>query len=142
MAKYTPKPTSPPKPKTFKPGDYLKGSTTVGQNYTAWDTFGQGKPDFGKDLGPGDPYHEVLKKNSGFNPPQRGVGGVDNPVTGPGMGQPIKLGNVFGQPQRNGTQPTSNGGSRSPLVNNLLQHSLNNTSDPRIAAIRKRLGWS
>lgn len=53
------KPNSPWGP--VKPADYLKGSTKIGQKYTAWNTYGQGKPDFGKGKGPGDPYHEVQK---------------------------------------------------------------------------------
>lgn len=43
------------------PPNYLSGSKTPGGKYSAWDTYGQGKPDFGKDKGPGDPYHVVQK---------------------------------------------------------------------------------
>lgn len=65
---------------TYKPFDYLKGSKTLGQNYTAWDTYGQGKPDFGKAKGPGDPYHEITKK-------------VRKPTPGaPGSGKPLPWG--------------------------------------------------
>lgn len=56
-----------PKPKTFTPNDYLSGSKTVGQKYNAWNTYGQGKPDFGKGAGPGEPYHIVQKANVGKN---------------------------------------------------------------------------
>lgn len=52
---------APAKPVTYTPPDYLRGSKTVGKKYTAYNTYGQGRPDFGKDLGPGEPYHEVQK---------------------------------------------------------------------------------
>lgn len=54
-------------PKIFKPSDYLRGSQATGKNYTAFNTYGQGKPDFGKGAGPGEPYHEVVKPNLGKN---------------------------------------------------------------------------
>lgn len=48
--------------KIYQPPDWLKGSTTVGKQYTAYNTYGQGSPDKGVGLGPGEPYHEVQKK--------------------------------------------------------------------------------
>lgn len=60
-----PKPTTPQHVRNA-PTDYLRGGKTkghtVGEGYTAWNTYGQGKPDFGKGPGPGEPYHEVQKK--------------------------------------------------------------------------------
>lgn len=53
-----------PKPKPWNlPSDYLRGSKHVGEKYTAWDTYNQGRPDFGKKGGPGTPYHEVQHTN-------------------------------------------------------------------------------
>lgn len=43
------------------PSDWLSGGMKNGAKYQAWDTFGQGKPDFGKGKGPGDPYHSVTR---------------------------------------------------------------------------------
>lgn len=111
------------KQKVFKPSDYLKGPTIIGQNYTAWDTYGQGRPDFGKGAGPGDPYHEVIKKNSGLNPPQRG--GIPSGTTGSDYHRPTQGG--YGGVNGGGFLPGGSG--------NL------GTGDPRIMAIRKRLGW-
>lgn len=79
---------------TEKPADYLSGGTSVGDTYNAWDTYKQGKPDFGKGAGPGEPYHQVQKKIAptrkkppGNNPPKLGtiVSGVGNstPTYGP-----------------------------------------------------------
>lgn len=48
--------------KSYTPADYLRGSKKVGGTYTAFDTYGQGTPDFGHQKGPGEPYHEVQKK--------------------------------------------------------------------------------
>lgn len=42
-----------------KPPDWLSGSMVKGKKYTAWDTYGQGTPDFGKGSGPGEPYHKT-----------------------------------------------------------------------------------
>jgi hypothetical protein len=47
---------------TYDPLDFLRGSKTIGQKYTSWNTYGQGKPDMGVGAGPGEPYHEVVKK--------------------------------------------------------------------------------
>lgn len=55
-----------------KPPDWLRGSMKKGGKYTAWNTFGQGKPDFGKGKGPGDPYHEspgVVGMGKAHRPP-------------------------------------------------------------------------
>lgn len=48
-------------PRWVKPSDWLSGSQTPGKKYTSWSNFGQGIPDFGKDTGPGEPYHKVQK---------------------------------------------------------------------------------
>lgn len=53
---------SPVKPTTYKPPNWLRGSTTVGGTYTGWNDYGQGTPDFGKGAGPGTPYHEVQSR--------------------------------------------------------------------------------
>lgn len=45
-----------------KPADWMSGGTKVGDTYNAWDTYGQGKPDFGVGAGPGEPYRQVQKK--------------------------------------------------------------------------------
>lgn len=55
------------KTKVFKPNDYIKGGTKVGTDYTAYANYNQGKPDFGKGYGPGTPYHEVTRRNTGRN---------------------------------------------------------------------------
>ena len=83
MAKKKPKPkpklpTPPkqkPRPVTANPSDYLRGSKVVGEKYTAWNTYGGSKPDFGKDKGPGEPYHEVTKtvKKEVPNVPPKGI---------------------------------------------------------------------
>lgn len=67
MAKMPKKPPvkSKPKPKPFKPSDYLRGSTKPGEKYTAFSNYGQGRPDFGKGAGPGSPYREVTRTNPG-----------------------------------------------------------------------------
>lgn len=44
-----------------KPSDWLFGSNKVGSKYTAWNTYGQGKPDMGKGVGPGEPFHKIQK---------------------------------------------------------------------------------
>lgn len=61
MAIKKPAPKPVIKQPTYKPPDYLSGSQRVGQKYKAWDTFGAGKPDFGKGAGPGIPYHVTEK---------------------------------------------------------------------------------
>lgn len=67
-----PTPKQPkPKPVTYKPPDWLGGSTTVGKPYKAWDDYNQGTPDFGAGNGPGTPYHEVQKVVS--KPPKSAV---------------------------------------------------------------------
>jgi hypothetical protein len=43
----------------YKPPDWLKGGTRVGQKYTTYDNFRQGTLDFGKGKGPGEPYRQV-----------------------------------------------------------------------------------
>lgn len=65
----------------IKPPDYLSGSKTPGKKYSAWDTYNQGKPDFGKDKGPGDPYHVVQKT-------------VAKPVPAPRSNRPAWAGGV------------------------------------------------
>jgi hypothetical protein len=57
----------PKPPRIFKPADFLRGSTKVGQKYTAWTNYNQGKPDFGKGSGPGTPYSEITRLNTGQN---------------------------------------------------------------------------
>lgn len=88
MAK--PRWSSIPSVKTANPSDYLRGSKIIGQKYTAWNTYNQGKPDFGKGSGPGTPYHEIQKTVKQSSPSR----------------------------------------TWSPV------------SDPRMEAIRRRLGWS
>lgn len=111
---------TPPKPKipaqrVKKPVDYLRGGktggTTVGENYTAWNTYGQGKPDFGKGPGPGEPYHEVQKK-------------VQTPLPGPKTNRP-------GWATLPGRKPAPGGG---------LPFHPPGKPDSRIAAIKRRLG--
>lgn len=115
---------TPPKPKipaqrVKKPGDYLRGGkthgTTVGENYTAWNTYGQGKPDFGKGPGPGEPYHEVQKK-------------VQTPLPGPkGRMNPPKWAPGPTLPKRpGGTLPFTPPGNKGKV-------------DARLAAIKRRL---
>lgn len=61
----------------YKPFDWIRGSVIPGQKYTAWNTYGQGTPDFGKGKGPGTPYHEVQKripKNPRRKPASVGIG--------------------------------------------------------------------
>ncbi|GHF92149.1 hypothetical protein GCM10018783_73740 [Streptomyces griseosporeus] len=53
----------------YKPPDWLRGPQILGQNYTAWQTFNNARPDFGKELGPGEPYREATKKVSKFSLP-------------------------------------------------------------------------
>lgn len=60
MKPKTPKPKRPVR--SYTPNDYLRGSKKIGGSYTAFNTYGQGRPDFGKGPGPGEPYHEVQKK--------------------------------------------------------------------------------
>lgn len=72
--KKKPVPINPKKPALRKrpkglPDDYLRGSKFVGEKYTAWDTYGQGRPDFGKGAGPGEPYREVQKVMKPINKP-------------------------------------------------------------------------
>lgn len=62
MKRTTPISKTKPPANTILPPDYIRGSKTVGGEYTAWETAGRGKPDFGKSKGPGDPYREVKKK--------------------------------------------------------------------------------
>lgn len=57
-----PKPKPPTVPDSRLPGDFVRGSKVIGQDYTAWETANKRKPDFGKGKGPGDPYREVTKK--------------------------------------------------------------------------------
>lgn len=74
--------------KTYDPTDWLKGSKTIGQNYTSWNTYGQGQPDFGSGNGPGEPYHEVVKKvPNQKNPPAWTV-----PPPRQMVGQPSQVG--------------------------------------------------
>lgn len=70
-----------------KPYDYLRGSIKPGGKYTAWNTYGQGKPDFGYGKGPGEPYHEVQKRVTAGGPqmPPRGrPGSPTKPIVGAG----------------------------------------------------------
>lgn len=73
------KPPAQSKKLKYAPVDYLRGGKTkghtIGENYTAWNTYGQGRPDFGKEQGPGEPYHEVQKK-------------VQKPLPGPDSNRP------------------------------------------------------
>lgn len=43
------------------PTDYIRGSITPGEKYTAYKTKSGKAPDFGKGNGPGTPYREVQK---------------------------------------------------------------------------------
>lgn len=97
-----------------KPADYLSGGTAVGDTYNAWDTYKQGKPDFGKGAGPGEPYHQVQKKIS----PNRKKPPANNP---PNLGTIVPGAG-------NSTLPYGPPGTRIP-----------STSDPRTDAIRRRL---
>lgn len=82
--------SKPKKPKTFKPSNYLRGSTTPGGKYTAFTNYGQGRPDFGKGAGPGTPYREVTRVNPGRNytewpdwePPASKTGTYSRPRSG------------------------------------------------------------
>lgn len=112
-SKNKPKPKPKPKPK-YTPSDYLRGSKTVGESYTAWDTYGQGKPDFGKGAGPGEPYREVQRR-------------VRKP---PAWTKP--------KTPTQGVKPSS-GRIAAP---GWIGKSISGSSDPRVSAIRKRLGWS
>lgn len=117
----------------YKPADYLKGGAGVGQKYTAYNTYSQGKPDFGKSTGPGDPYHEVSKKI-----PRREDAMMDyakrkrdaakakltTPITGEAVDTKVKA-------YTNAKSGTVLGKSTSRL---------NQGSDYRSAAIRRRLG--
>ena len=110
MAKPKPKPKPKPPKVRNRPFDYLRGGRYVGEKYTAWDTYGQGRPDFGKGAGPGEPYREIIKTNSKApRPPKQ-----------------TQLSPPVGLPQR-----PPQGGSGGKFHR-----------DARIAAIRKRLGWS
>lgn len=115
---------TPPKLKVPKPGvnknpaNYLRGSKTIGQKYTAYDNYNQGKPDFGKGAGPGTPYHEVQKTV------QKAIPGAGKPVNaGPPTNSHIHLPNWFGR-----SPSIGNGGYLDNIVRNA-----------RSAAIRKRL---
>jgi hypothetical protein len=104
----------------YKPSDYLRGSKTIGGKYTAWDTYGQGRPDFGKGSGPGEPYHEVQKN-------------VKLPKPKPRLPSPGKFPKPTPRPNNPSLPPFENAsagppGSFSPR-------------NPRIEAIRRRLGW-
>lgn len=109
--KKKPKLSGKARPKLFTPGDYLRGSKIAGNQYTAWDTYGQGRPDFGKGAGPGEPYREVKKTNSG-------IGAITRPKS------PIL------NPPKQGRIPTISSPSRPGVTN-----------DPKVLAIRRRLGW-
>lgn len=118
-----PKPKPPqkkpnPKPEVLKkpPEDYLRGSKTVGGKYTAWNTYGAGKPDFGKSAGPGDPYHEVEKR-------------VRKPLPIPKGGQKPTL--PWGPPKVRTTLPARNN----------VGLPQTNDGNMRMEAIRRRLGW-
>lgn len=115
MAKKAPVKVTKKKPVRYKPADFIRGTQNVGDKYTAWDTYGQGKPDFGKGAGPGEPYREVSKRNTG----RPGVSAVPKGVK-PAAGSVVPSGGP------SWIAKTRVGG---------------NSSDPRIAAIRKRLGW-
>ena len=62
-----------------KPSDWLSGSNVLGKKYTAWNTYGQGKPDMGKGAGPGEPFHKVEKTNVRAGRP----GWIPNQPSGP-----------------------------------------------------------
>lgn len=98
----------------YTPPDYLRGSKNVGGTYTAWDTYGQGTPDFGHQKGPGDPYHEVQKK----------VKPVPNWTKPKGIQLPWAPGIPIG-------------GNSGPWSNNIPRG--DSGGDPRIEAIRRRL---
>jgi hypothetical protein len=57
-------------PRSVTPLDWLSGSKTPKGKYTAWDSFGQGLPDFGKGAGPGEPYRKVTKTVPMSAPPK------------------------------------------------------------------------
>lgn len=96
-AKPKPKPITVPTPQL--PGDYKRGSTRVGEDYTAWETASGKKPDFGKKKGPGDPHTEITRKmkarpkviDPGKVGPEQGYGrlprgrAIPIKVTPPGM---------------------------------------------------------
>src|SRR5205809_4860255 len=106
-----PKPKTPAR--TYTPNDYLRGSKNIGGTYTAFDTYGQGTPDFGHALGPGDPYHEVQKK---IQPMPKWAGSGSKALKwAPGI-------NIGSTNPAQSTQPAAIG-----------------SSDPRIEAIRRRL---
>jgi hypothetical protein len=111
MKPKTPKPKPPVR--SYKPNDYLRGSKRVGGSYTAFDTYGQGRPDFGKGPGPGEPYHEVQKKVAPM--PKWAGSGSKSPKWAPG----VNIGSSNVNPS---TQPANIG-----------------SGDPRIDAIRRRL---
>ncbi len=52
---------SQPKKRNPNPPNYLRGSHLEGEKYTAYSNYDQGRPDFGKGSGPGEPYHEVTR---------------------------------------------------------------------------------
>lgn len=93
--------------KRYRPADYLRGSTQIGKKYTAYDTYGQGRPDFGAGAGPGEPYHEVQKIVRKPAKPPKWVPPQASPL-------PSHIPNLPGTVKR----------------------------DPRIDAIRRRLGWA
>jgi hypothetical protein len=106
-------PPKPPVDNTFQPGDYLSGSTTIGGKYNAYDTYGQGAPDFGEGAGPGTPYHVVQKT-------------VSRPVKRPAKPRGLPSAPPIANPPR-ATLPARTIGAPK--------------TDPRIEAIRRRLGW-
>ena len=85
------------KPKYHKPADFLRGSTTVGKTYTGYSNYSQGKPDFGKGAGPGTPYHEVQRLNTGRD--WAPVGGSGSPGTRAGSYSRPGYGRVTGDPR-------------------------------------------
>lgn len=102
------------------PTDYVKGSKVVGEKYNAFNTYGQGTPDFGASKGPGDPYHVVqktMRANTAKPTPWRSVLN--------------SVGTVFDRnnPPAGGVRFGSNGTYGE------------NNYNARVAAIRKRLGW-
>lgn len=105
-------------PPSYKPTDYLRGSQAVGQKYTAWDNFNQGRPDFGKGAGPGTPYHEVTKKVP--NTPLQWPSGPSTPPSGTRPPKPRWVSQVGVQ-----SRPPSR------IAN-----------EARINVIRRRLGWT
>lgn len=80
-------------PKIYNPTDFLRGGKKIGDKYTAWNTYGGEKPDFGKGKGPGDPYHETQRTVASYVKEQAkgGLGGAQKPTgpTWPG-GKPTK----------------------------------------------------